>query len=354
MSKGRMARSAAVVNVLRGKEIRMETVSAWLCVALLACVVVGAAGCSVYAGTVTKPESTRVIEVATPLGDAKTFEAATDNGAITVAGKDAEDCTVVATVRAWASKKERADALAAGTSVELVPSGDVLSVKITRPPASRGESVVVSLAVTLPKRAALALATENGRIVADDVSATSAKTENGRIQCSNIKGPVRVETQNGAVTCTNVTGDLSVKTENGAVQCATVGGSADLATRNGAVDCTGVAGDLRVKSKNGAVTCLDVRGNATIGTENGRVTVAYAKDAPPKPSIAIETENGAVEFSAPESFSAEIVISTHRGHVSVALAMSVKVKREGRLEGTIGEGGGSLRVTTENGRISVK
>jgi hypothetical protein len=143
----------------------------------------------------------------------------------------------------------------------------------------------------------------------------------------------RAATTNGDVTLRSVSGDgLTVKSSNGEILLESVDAAPKLETVNGDVTARGLSDLASVKTTNGAVD-LDLDGlgaDARIGTTNGDVEVGL----------------GGID--------ARIVARTTNGEVSIqGLDVTIDSVGDRRVEGTIGEGGPTLRIETVNGDVRI-
>jgi hypothetical protein len=74
------------------------------------------AGCDIQIGSSSWPrvESQRTEQLSASLEAGSTLEIETSRGSITITGADVADCSITATIKAWADSKERATTCAAG------------------------------------------------------------------------------------------------------------------------------------------------------------------------------------------------------------------------------------------------
>jgi hypothetical protein len=258
--------------------------------------------CSCSGSFTNRLKSERIVELKAPLAEGSLFEARTHNGSITINGADVNDCSIKATIVAYAPTKESAKELAEEVKIELQPSGNKLIAKIDKPEFMRNRSVGVNLDVTIPNKTDLELATHNGHI-----------------KVTNIMGNVNNESHNGTITVAQVTGVIKLKTHNG------------------------------------SIICKEISGNTQIRTHNGRIEVSCSKTASPVCDISLISHNGNIYFVSPPNLSAEADISTHNGKINSSLPILLKGElRKNGIKGTIGKGEGKLYIETHNGSIEVK
>jgi hypothetical protein len=266
------------------------------------CALLLPAGCCINLGCLMQARYERTVQLSAPLSPGSTFAAETHNGAITIIGGDAAECSLTATIVTRATTDEEAQELSDQVSLTLVPSGDRLTLKIDKPTHLVNKSISVSLDVNVPKQTSLDLLTHNGAV-----------------QITDITGHVEATTHNGKTTADNVSGATVLKTHNGEINCREVSGDTKLETHNGGVD------------------------------------VVYSETAPAVCDVSIVTHNGSIHFTSPPGFSAQVDASTHNGSVRTDLPITITGNVSKRsLKGTIGTGEGKLKLETYNGSIKIK
>lgn len=268
----------------------------------LLCLLIAATDCFCAGGCIPRAKYERIVHLSAPLPAGSLFEAQTHNGYITITGADVADCNLTATITARANTEENAQKLAEEVKVELISSGNKLIAKIEKPELTRGESICVSLDITVPNQ-------------------TSAD----------------LTTHNGALKIKNLTGQLNGTTHNGEVTAEKISGTANLKTHNGSVICEEVSGDIKLQ------------------THNGNAKTFYSTTAPPVCNVSIVTHNGNIDLTAPPNFSAKVDASTHNGSINTDLPITVTGNvTKNKLSGTIGTGEGELYLETHNGSIKIR
>lgn len=143
-----------------------------------------------------------------------------------------------------------------------------------------------------------------------------------------------------------VTGDSTLVGLTGEVRADTV---------SGGVAAQAVTGDLRFHSVSGDLTVIDGAGGAVrADSVNGDMTLDLDPSAKGT-DIALTTVSGEVAIRLPDPADATVEASTTSGTVSNAFG-NLRVGGQWgakRLTGTLGEGTGSLKVTTVSGGIAL-
>jgi len=286
----------------------------------LLCLLAVAAGCLCVEGCIPTEKYEKTIQLSAPLPAGGLFEAQTHNGYINITGTDVTECNLTATITARANTKENAQKLADEVKVKLIPSDNMLTVKIEKPKLVPGKYVCVSLDVNLPNQIN-----------------TELTTHNGALKIKNLAGKLNGTTHNSKVTAEKISGTSILKTHNGKIICKEVAGNTQLQTHNGFITCEEVSGDIKLK------------------THNGGVKAFYSTSAPPVCNVSIVTHNGSVNLTAPPNLSAKIDASTHNGSINTDLPITITGKiNKRKLTGTIGTGQGNLYLETHNGSINIK
>jgi hypothetical protein len=122
---------------------------------------------------------------------------------------------------------------------------------------------------------------------------------------------------------------------------------------NGAVTVERISNDVRISSTNGNVECRDILGGCGIELVNGNIACEIV--LPARGACSLTTVNGNVTLTVPDTTSAEVEARVTNGNVSVS-GLQVKAEQSTRtaFSGVLGEGEGSVRMTTVNGNIQVQ
>lgn len=191
----------------------------------------------------------------------------------------------------------------------------------------------VTVNVFIPKKVyqSFAMKSDNGRIDAEKLlgQKVTAKSDNGRIQLNEIAtSTLTAETDNGRITLDKIQAE-NIKTE----------------TDNGRIEMQHVEADaVFAESDNGRIMLDDVNGSITGKTDNGRITLdTTSLDR----NIDFQTDNGSILVqSKNEPTNVTIQAKTGNGRIDVF------GERNSRT--VIGTGENTIRLKSDNGRITVK
>jgi hypothetical protein len=123
-------------------------------------------------------------------------------------------------------------------------------------------------------------------------------------------------------------------------------------TVNGGIEASGITADAEAHTVNGGIE-LEATGTARAETVNGGITARLGR-TDWTGALSLKTVNGGIEMTMPEGLSADVKASTVNGEIQTAfpLAVTGRISRR-KLEGTIGNGGRLLELSTVNGGIEL-
>lgn len=129
----------------------------------------------------------------------------------------------------------------------------------------------------------------------------------------------------------------------------------DLKAHNGGISIEDVAGDIGFETVNGGVSLNRLAGNVHGATRNGGLNIEMAGDRWEGREFRAETQNGGIQLTVPERYSARLEASTVNGRVRLDRTdAGVVGGSERNVNVTLGSGGPLVRATTQNGGIVVK
>lgn len=246
-----------------------------------------------------------------PLSATGRVEVETFNGSVEITGWDQN--TVDISGSKWGPTESAADAL----RIDTDHTADSVSVRAVRPSEWR-QNLGARFEIKVPKGAVLdRIVTSNGAIRTEDGAGPARmRTSNGSIHVSGFQGRLEAETSNGPIELADVTGDAALHTSNGHIHAQRLSGAADASTSNGGIDM-----ELQGKLSH------DVRGH---------------------------TSNGGITLRLQEPLNAHVVATTSNSsiHSDFDVRMSGEITKH-RMEGSIGNGGPMIDLSTSNGSIRI-
>ncbi|MCY4634142.1 MAG: DUF4097 family beta strand repeat-containing protein [Acidobacteria bacterium] len=121
---------------------------------------------------------------------------------------------------------------------------------------------------------------------------------------------------------------------------------------NGNIGASGLTGDVEARTVNGSID-VTAGGHARAVTVNGAIKAAIAGDDWDGEGF-LETVNGSVTLTLPETADADVSVRTANGSIRSDLPITDTDERRQRFEGRLGNGGGTLRVRTVNGSVRLQ
>ncbi len=255
----------------------------------------------------------------------------TFNGSVEVSGWDQE--TVDISGSKYAATQEAADAL----KVAIDNSPDSVSIRVTRPSERRG-NMGARFVIKIPRAAYV------DRIF----------TSNGAIRTQDGSGPARLHTSTAEIRVQALRGSLDAQTSNSSIELIDVGGDAKAHTSNGHIRIEGLRGSLEAGTSNASINARleQVPAGRPVRLETSNSSVELRVPANFANDIRVSTSNSGITLHMPYQVNAQVVARTTNS--SISSDFEVKMQGEfskNRLEGTIGNGGPLIDLSTSNGSI---
>lgn len=194
--------------------------------------------------------------------------------------------------------------------------------------------------------------------VADVRGSADIDTVNGNIEVADLKGRLRIEAVNGDISASNLEGDIKISTVNGDIE--------DRDSRSTESVYESVNGDLNVQTNSPEVKVETVNGDIEIslqkieqlylGTVNGEIDarMELARDG----DVRANSVGGSVNLYFQDDVSARFNLNAHAGGKIVNKLSSHKEQKAKygpgrRLEFSLNDGNGKVKVSTVSGRIKI-
>ena len=227
-----------------------------------------------------------------------------------------------------------------GRKVEIGRHGDVEAWADLRILVPAGRRVAVRLAV--------------GGLAARDVASNlSLDTSSGDITAERLEGDLDMDTGSGNVMATGIKGQLNIDTGSGEVTVsdATVG-TLGIDTGSGSVRVNGFQAEaLEIDTGSGDVTVTGDGGRILVDTGSGSVSLSLGAGLR---NVSVDTGSGDVTVLVPEGYGARVHLETSSGDLEVGVPLQLLRRGGDILEGTIGDGTGSVDVETGSGNINLR
>ena len=183
-------------------------------------------------------------------------------------------------------------------------------------------------------------------------------------------GDVDVQSGDGAIQTQALSGRLNVRTGDGSVRAEAVNGDVDIYTGDGSITLEGAKGNIKLHTGDGHIEAhqLDGRVDANSGdghirldgrfdslsikTGDGGIDAKAQAGSKVASSWTIRTGDGSVDISLPADLQADIDASTHDGHISLGIPVTVEGSfSKSQIHGKMNGGGQALTIHTGDGSI---
>jgi DUF4097 and DUF4098 domain-containing protein YvlB len=195
----------------------------------------------------------------------------------------------------------------------------------------------------------------------------------GKATVSNVDGHIRVAIGSSDVSATGATGTLGIVTGSGNIHVTDAAADLKLETGSGDITLSRVTdGEIKAESGSGDVTGDQVTtGHLDLSSGSGSITITAVK----APDIGLETGSGDVDIgllsgiqtlkgstgsgsitlTVPATLGADVEFDTGSGEIDLG-GVEVKVRklRSDHLSGTIGNGGGTIKLEAGSGDINLR
>jgi hypothetical protein len=218
--------------------------------------------------------------------------------------------------------------------------------------SGRGTEAWADLVIEVPSGKDVAVNVAAGGMEARGVqSDLSLHTGSGSVDASDITGDLSVDTGSGSATVSGVRGDLSVDTGSGSVTVREVDGDdVTIDTGSGVVTGGGVrARSVSVDTGSGSIELDGVSApEVSLDTGSGSVDVVLLRDVD---NLEVDTGSGSVTIRAPEDLGGMVNLDTGSGGIDMDFAVQVRSVRRDHVQGTLGDGRGTIHIETGSGGI---
>jgi Putative adhesin len=161
-----------------------------------------------------------------------------------------------------------------------------------------------------------------------------AHTGDGSVEADSVNGNVDVTTGDGHITVQGAKGNIHFHSGDGHIEAHGLDGSVDASSGDGHINLEGRFDSLRIKTGDGSVTARAAAGSKMVSAWD------------------IHTGDGSVDLAIPGDLQANIDASTHEGHISLGLPVTVEGSfSSSKISGKLNGGGQTLTIRTGDGSI---
>jgi hypothetical protein len=208
------------------------------------------------------------------------------------------------------------------------------------------------LRVLVPRGATLTVRQGVGATTIDNVEGNlSVDVAASRVRASRVRGSLALETGSGGVELTDITADVSVESGSGGMSVNGVRGGAmnvELGSgglRGGSIEVP----ELAIEVGSGGVQLSKVNANRfrlEAGSGGSDVELLGTTE-----NVSIESGSGGIALRMPANMGATVDIESSSGGIQSEFEVKATRFERGELKGTIGSGGGRIRIESGSGRV---
>ena len=254
------------------------------------------------------------------------------------------------------SSKERHD-----FDVEFARQGDVVRVRGVEPSGQFGLGVFTRreheyrYTVRAPSYLTLDLRGDDGDVrIGGWRSDVTLSSDDGDFHLADSSGDLRLRMEDGDAVIERHAGNLDLRLDDGDVRISDCRGERlSIGVEDGDVEVERCTAALEVTSDDGdlLVTGLTSR-RVDARTADGDIVLDV--DAPGALELLARTEDGDVDLDLGPGVSARFTIDSGDGRIRVDGAQADWSRERNHASGKIGDGAGSVRVTTQDGRVTLR
>lgn len=178
--------------------------------------------------------------------------------------------------------------------------------------------------------------------------------EDGDVRLSDVKASrVELELEDGDLTIDGIEAVLDLESEDGLIEiedCRTA--SARIRTQDGDVILRRCEGSFEIGGDDGEVIARALRASRLdVRTSDGDVELELLASA--DLDLTLGTEDGNIELRLADGTSADVDVRTGDGRIRLDLADADLSRSRRRVSGKLGAGGGRIRISTDDGDITL-
>lgn len=253
------------------------------------------------------------------------------NGAVEVSVWDQETVDISGTKYARTQDETR------DLKIEIDHTPDAVSIRAIRPNMMRG-NYGARFAIKVPR----------------GVKLDHLITSNAAIRASDCTGPARLKTSNGLLEVRKLKGSLHGETSNGPVELSDIDGDVEVRSSNGHIRIDGIRGALEATTSNSSIHAVLDKVDGTVRVESSNGGIDLTLPASMQSAIRAHTSNNGITLHLPGDVNARLVAGTSNGSITSDFEMRTRGEiAKHHLEGTIGNGGSLIDLSTSNGPIRI-
>jgi DUF4097 and DUF4098 domain-containing protein YvlB len=161
-----------------------------------------------------------------------------------------------------------------------------------------------------------------------------------------------VRSEDGSIEVDSITGNVDLTAGDGHITAQSLKGYSHFHTGDGHIEARGLDGQVDASSGDGHINIEGRFDSLRIKTGDGSVAARAGSGSKMNASWTINTGDGSVDLEIPGDLQANIEASTHDGHISMGLPITVEgTFSSSRIQGKLNGGGQTLTIHTGDGSI---
>lgn len=217
-----------------------------------------------------------------------------------------------------------------------------------------GIEASANIRILVPKGTKLAVKWGHGEGTISRVDAAVAlDAAHMPVTATDVKGPLAIDIGSGHVVVTGASGAVSIDTGSGEVELRAIRGG-PIAVDTGSGEVTGedlTSEPVAISTGSGEIRLARVSSESVaLDSGSGEVVVDLTGELR---NLVIDTGSGDVNVSIPRGTGADLSVETGSGGIETNLVVETRYRKRNELVGRIGDGGGSIRIETGSGTVTL-
>lgn len=195
-------------------------------------------------------------------------------------------------------------------------------------------------------------------LIIPDKAQIRVKSVSGDVEALNIGGHVDIETVSGKIDVVEAGRGVKCKSISGSVYLEEITGDANLSSSSGTIRVEGIKGSVEANTVSGYIDLKEVSHAEGIDAESISGSIKMQGELSPFGDYEFKTISGGIMLYLPPKSDFEFHINTMSGNIQFdAKNFVVKLLNNparNKMQGIIGEGGASLKISSLSGGITIK
>lgn len=212
----------------------------------------------------------------------------------------------------------------------------------------------------------------NFHITAPRSSDITASGSDGKMDVRGFEGTLQLTISDGNLTAKDLSGKLKIAAADGNINVAGCTGTIEFRVADGDLNVEQCSGDIQASSIDGSLVMNQIKGsvgartvdgklllNGTLESLNVKATDGYIDVRVNNGSMMqkdwlLKSSDGNISLHLPESFSADLDISSSDGHIETRKPILIEGSlSNNKIMGKMGNGGHLLKIHTRDGNVQI-